>query len=137
MLENIKVYKKERESQNWDEVKIINMETGEFTSYMQDKKLGFPFSTTNTNITNMGYTNVKECIKTLKQRNFLGDEVDYNKQKESERLGYLNLGVRRIKNNNRINTKDFEDVIEKLSSYGMGYVDAQNQITAMYLHEKQ
>jgi hypothetical protein len=137
MLENIKVYKKEKEPQGWDEVRIINMETGEFISYMQDREMGFPFSITNTNITDMGYTSAKECIKTLKQRKMLGNEIDYKDQKESERTGYLNLGIQRIKSNNRINTKDFEDVIEKLSSYGMGYVDAQNQITAMYLHEKQ
>lgn len=57
-----------------------------------------------------------------------------NRQKEQERINLLNDGVQRIRDNNRINTRDFEDIITKLSSHGMGYVDAQNQIIAMYLY---
>ena len=71
---------------------------------------------------------------TKKERNFLGTEVNYKDQKESERIGYINLGIERIKRNNRINTKDFEDIIIKLCDYGMGFVDAQNCIIESYLH---
>lgn len=133
---NIRVFK--RELKNRNEIRIINFETGEFTSYHQDKNLGFPFgSIQSETVTEMGYKNIKECVKALKERNFLGNEVDYKDQKESERIGYINLGVERIKRNNRINTLDFEDVIERLSGYGMGFVDAQNCIIETYLYNKE
>lgn len=71
--------------------------------------------------------NIKVFKRELKNRN----------EKESERIRYINLGVERIKLNNRINTLDFEDVIEKLSGYGMGFVDAQNCIIETYLYNKE
>lgn len=52
---------------------------------------------------------------------------------EKERL--INLGVNRIRQYNRINTKDFEDIIENLKYYGLSFVDAQNQIVASYLYQ--
>ena len=87
------------------------------------------------NAKTLGYNNLTECIKILKDRNFLGTKIDYKEQKESERLGYIQLGIERIKLNNRVNTKDFEDVIQKLAAYGMNFVDAQNSITAAYEYE--
>lgn len=131
----IKAFKIKQTGKDWHEVKLINMETGEFTSYTTHKKLSFPFGVSyTTTVTDMGYKNVTECIKTLKSRNMLGQKVDYKEQRESERLGYIQLGVERIKRTNRINTLDFEDVIKKLANYGMNYVDAQNVITENYLH---
>lgn len=129
----IKAFKKE--CSQYHEVRIINLETGEFTRYFQDKHIGFTFSNYTTTVFEMGYKSVNECIKTLKDRNFLGNEVDCKEQKESERIGYINLGVERIKRAGRINTNDFEDVCNKFSNYGMGFVDAQNVITGNYLYE--
>lgn len=85
----------------------------------------------------MGYDSVKACIKELKQRNFLGQEIDYTEQLKSEKIGLINLGVDRIKRHDRMNTNDFKDVIEKLSKYGLGFTDAQNQIIATYQNSLQ
>lgn len=82
----------------------------------------------------MGYDSVKACIKELKHRDFLGQEIDYNEQKSSEKYGWINLGIDRIKRAKRVNTDDFKDVIEKLKAYGLGFVDAQNSIVAAYEH---
>jgi hypothetical protein len=130
----IKAYKRILKNYDYDEVKIINLETGEFIQYMQDKSIGFKFSQYKTNIKDMGYKTVTECIKELKQRGLLGEEIDYKEQLKSEKVGLINLGIERIKRHNRINSKDFEDIILKLSDYGLGYCDAQNQIIATYQH---
>ena len=127
------VYKKELD--NRYEIRIINTKTGEFSSYHQDKNIGFIYGLQGkTTVEKMGYTNINECIKTLKSREFLGIEVDYKDQKESERMGYIKLGVERIKRAGRINYKDFEDVARKLIGYGMGLCDAEECIVQMYLH---
>jgi len=131
----IKTFVKEYKNYGWNEIKVIDIETGDFTQYNVCNIIGFPFGTPwETTVFEMGYNSVKECLKTLKERNFLGYEVDHKEQKESERIGYVNLGVERIKRAGRVNTKDFEDVCNKLSKYGMGFCDAQNQITSAYLH---
>jgi hypothetical protein len=130
----IKAYKKELPYKDWNEVRIIDLETGDFRYYMQDKKIGFIFSEYKTNINAMGYKTAKECLKTLKSRDCLGKEIDYTEQLQSEKSGFINLGIERIKRHNRVNTKDFEDVIEKLSNYGLGFCDAQNQIIAAYMN---
>ena len=131
----VKTFVKEYKNHGWNEIKVINTETGELTQYNVDDKIGFPFGAPyQTTVFEMGYTSVNECLKTLKDRNFLGYEVNHAEQKESERIGYINLGVERIKRAGRINTKDFEDVCNKLSKYGMGFCDAQNSITKCYLH---
>jgi len=123
-------------SENDDyEIRIINLETGAFEHYCQDEKIGFIYSHYNTTVFDMGYTSVKECLKTLKERNMLGEEVDYKEQRNSEKLGYLQLGVERIKRAQRVCTTDFEDVCNKLSKYGLGFVDAQNQIIGLYEYQ--
>ena len=130
----IKVFKKSYSK--WHEIKVINFETGEVTQYNQSLSMGFPFGKPYiTNYKEMGYKSLNECIKELKKRNFLGSEIDYKHQKESEKIGYIKLGIQRIKECNRVNTTDFEDVIEKLKAYGLNYVDAQNQIIESYLQE--
>lgn len=130
----IKCFKREESANNNYEIKLINFENGDFTQYFQDKNLGFIYSTHKTNIKNMGYKSIKECIKTLKQRGFLGQEINLEEQKKSEKIGYINLGIERIKRAGRINTNDFKDVVEKLKNYGLGYVDAQNVIIEAHLH---
>ena len=132
----IKVFK--RECINYNEVRIINIKTGEITSYHTHKDIGCPFGIPyKTTVFEMGYKSVNECLKTLKERKFLGNEVDYKEQKEVERIGYIKLGIERIKKAGRINTTDFEDICNKLSNYGMGFCDAQNVIIANYLLEVQ
>ena len=131
----IKTFVKEYKNHGWNEIKIIDFETGEFTQYNVDNEIGFPFGTPyQTTIFEMGYKSVNDCLKTLKERNLLGYEIDHSEQKESERIGYINLGIERIKRVGRVNTKDFEDVCNKLSGYGMGFCDSQDSITACYLH---
>ena len=131
----IKTFVEDCKNYSWNEIKIIDTETGEFTQYNTDKNIGFPFGIPCiTTVLKMGYKSVDECLKTLKERNYLGYEIDNAEQKESERIGYINLGVERIKRVGRVNTKDFEDVCNKLSGYGMGFCDSQNSITACYLH---
>jgi hypothetical protein len=131
----IKAYKKVLKARDYNEIRIIDTDTGNFVSYMQNKNIGFIFSEWKTNIKDMGYKTVKECLNTLKERNFLGEEVDYSQQKQSEKIGFIRLGIERIKRHNRVNTQDFDDVINKLSDYGLGYCDAQNMIIAAFQQE--
>jgi len=131
----IKTFVREYKNYGWNEIKVIDIETGDFTQYNVNCNMGFPFGTPcKTTVFEMGYKSVNECLKVLKGRNFLGYEIDRKKQMESEKIGYINLGVERIKRAGRVNTKDFEDIINKLSAYGLGFCDAQNQITSAYLH---
>jgi hypothetical protein len=125
----IKVFKKEGYEN--DDIRIINTETGDFEHYFVDKNIGFPFSFYKTNISDMGYDSVKTCIKTLKERNFLGKEINYNEQKESEKIGYINLGVCRL---NRLGS--IEDICNKLEQYGLSFIDVQNCIIETYLNNK-
>lgn len=127
---------KEDKGQDY-QIKIIDLEANTMTLYSQDKSygLGFVFSEPFTQtIQEWGYTSAKDCIKKLKSRGLLTNEVDYQEQLQSEKIGFINLGVDRIKRAGRINTKDFESVIKKLSEYGLGYTDAQNTIIASYLN---
>jgi len=128
----IKAFKQETSNKKYYEIKVMNMETGDFKHYMQDKEVGFIFGYSECTVIKMGYTSIAECLKEIKRRKSLGTEIDYKEQRESEKLGFINLGVLRIKRKNRVNTKDFEDVIQRLSSYGLGYCDAQNTIIANY-----
>lgn len=130
-----RVFREDR-GQNY-QIKVIDLEENTLTLYDQDKSygLGFPFGEPFTKtIEEWGYNSVEDCIKKLKARGLITNEVDYQEQLQSEKIGFINLGVDRIKRHNRINTNDFKDVIEKLSKYGLGFVDAQNTIIANYLH---
>ena len=129
----IKVYKSE--SEEWDGITIINTETSNIKMYRVAKEGYVIGDIWSKNVNDLGYNNLTECIKILKNRNFLGAEINYKDQKESERLGYIQLGIERIKLNNRVNTKDFEDVIQKLAAYGMNFVDAQNTIIGNYEYQ--
>ena len=128
----IKVFRQETSNKKYWELRIFNMENGDFHHYMQDKEIGFIFGDYPTTVTKIGYESITDCMKELKSRKLLGTEVDYKEQRESEKIGFINLGVLRIKRKGRVNTKDFEDIIQKLSSYGLGYCDAQNMIIASY-----
>lgn len=131
-----RVFKNEISYKGWAEIRIIDLENNTFTFYHVDNAIGFPFGVhMHMTITEMGYTSAKDCIKQLKHRKLLGIELDYKEQKEAERLGLLKLGVERIKMHNRVNTKDFEDIIQQLSAYGLNYCDAQEQIIGLYEYE--
>lgn len=132
-MSNKKVFKQKRNVCN--EIKIFDFENNTYTQYNTAINTGFPFGVPLiTTAEQMGYKDLKECYKTLKSRNMLGIEVDYTEQKEAERIGYINLGVERIRKNNRINTNDFADVCNKLGKYGMNFVDAQDSIINAYLY---
>lgn len=119
------------------QIKIIDTEKETFTTYFQTSNLGFPFGKKFTqNITDMGYADTKDCIKKLTERGLIHKKnlVDYQEQLESEKIGYINLGIDRIKRHGEINTKHFMDVIENLKEYGLSFVDAQNIIIGGYLN---
>ena len=60
---------------------------------------------------------------------------EYYAKKEREKGELLQKGADKIKEAGRIHPDDFKDTIEDLQSYGIGFTDAQNQITALYLHQ--
>lgn len=110
-----RAFKRELNGNTWNEIHIVDDETNEFTQYMQDKKFGFTFSQYTDSVIKMGYTSAKECIKQLKERNLIGNEVNYDEQMESERIGKINLLAeqKRIKNNP-------EEYNRRLAALGMG-----------------
>jgi hypothetical protein len=86
---------------NWSEIRIIDDEENTFTQYMQDNEIGFTFSHYSDTLEKMFYKSADDCIKRLTERGILGIEVDYEQQKESERIGQIKLKTEqeRIKNN--------------------------------------
>ena len=121
---------------NFDMVKIFDFDFNTMELYKVAKNSGFPFGEkTKYTMEEMGYIDINDAIKQLKKRGLLHEEIDYKEQKNNERIGYLKLGVERIKRAGRCNTNDFEDVIEKLKNYGLGYCDAQNQIIGLWEYE--
>ena len=100
------------------------------------KKHSFPYgSQKEIAIQDWGYNTVTEAVASLKKRKQLGDSIEIKDLRAIEKNGYINLGIERIKRAGRVNTSDFKDVCEKLSNYGLGFVDAQNQIIEMYINE--
>lgn len=73
-----------------------------------------------------------EDIEDLEQ--ILGSPEYYAKE-ERDKNELIKKGVERIKGAGRINTGDFEDIIEDLKSYGLNFVDAQNTITESYIQQ--
>lgn len=128
------------ETQVCNAIRIIDTEAQTYHMHSTEKHLGFPFGIPmDEPIQKMGYKDANDCIKQLKSRGYLPVEIDYKEQMESERLGLLKLGVWRIKHyieeDQIIKCSRFDDVCEKLVAYGMNFVDAQNQILAMYERE--
>ncbi len=122
--------------EGWNYIRIFNEDNNTFLQYTVDSEHGFPFGTPyKTTFSDMGYHSAKEAMDTLKERKFLGEEINYKEQREIERCGLITLGVIRIKNHERVNTNDFDDVIQKLAAYGMNYCDAQNVIIGNYEYE--
>lgn len=119
-------------------IRIFDYDNNTFTMYHTSKNIGFPFGIPQHElITDMGYTSLDDAIKQLTHRGHINKYqlIDYGIQRENEKIAYIQLGVERIKRNNRVNTNDFIDVIEKLQSYGLGFCDAQNQIIGLYEYQ--
>ena len=76
-------------------------------------------------------------IKELKKRNLLGAEISYQELFDLEKIGYIKLGIERIKRAGRINAADFHDVIEKLKKYGIDPAASQKMIIESYLNSIQ
>ena len=114
-------------------MQMFDTEKQTVTLYQQNKEFGFPLKKYTYTVEQMGFDTVEQMIKLNKSgRGLYKNEIDYKEQIESEKIGLLKLGAERIKDHCRINTKDFDDVISMLAEYGLGYVDAQNQIIATY-----
>ena len=85
----------------------------------------------------MGYKSIKHMIKELKKRNLLGTEISHQELFDLEKIGYIKLGIERIKRAGRINTADFQDVIEKLKKYDIDPIDSERTIIESYLSSVQ
>lgn len=122
-----------QEQKNHYEVRIIDTENNTFHKHMQSKNARFPFGKPfESSMEDMGYINAKECIKSLKGRGLLGEEIALNELKEIERMGYIQLGVERLNRAGVCDCSKIIDICENLAHYGMSYIDAQNQIIGIY-----
>ena len=127
-----------KEAERMKEVRIFNLNDNTFTFYYHSKNLGFKFGVEKSfPIEEMGYKSIKHMIKELKKRNLLGAEISYQELFDLEKIGYIKLGIERIKRAGRINTADFQDVIEKLKKYGIDPAASQKMIIESYLNSIQ
>ena len=123
-----------KEAERMKEVRIFNLNDNTFTFYYHSKNLCFKFGVEKSfPIEEMGYKSIKHMIKELKKRNLLGTEISHQELLELEKIGYIKLGVDRIKRAGRINAADFQDVIEKLKKYGIDPADSERTIIESYL----
>ena len=127
-----------KEAERMKEVKIFNLNDNTFTFYYHSKNLGFKFGVEKSfSVEVMGYKSIKHMIKELKKRNLLGAEISYQELFDLEKIGYIKLGIERIKRAGRINAADFQDVIEKLKKYGIDPAASQKMIIESYLNSIQ
>ena len=123
-----------KEVEKMKEIRIFNLNDNTFTFYYHSKNLGFKFGVEKRSpIEEMGYKSIKHMIKELKKRNLLGTEISHQELFDLEKIGYIKLGIERIKRAGRINTADFQDVIEKLKKYDMDPIDSERTIIESYL----
>ena len=127
-----------KEVEKMKEIRIFDLDNNTFTFYYHSKNLGFKFGVEKSFlIEEMGYKSIKYMIKELKKRNLLGNETSYQELLKLEKIGYIKLGIERIKRAGRINTADFQDVIEKLKKYGIDPIDSERTIIESYLSSVQ
>ena len=127
-----------KEVERMKEVRMFDLDNNTFTFYYHSKNLGFKFGVEKSFlIEEMGYKSIKHMIKELKKRNLLGTEISYQELLELEKIGYIKLGIERIKRAGRINTADFQDIIEKLKKYGIDPAASQKMIIESYLNSIQ
>jgi hypothetical protein len=90
-----------------------------------------PFGFYSSNAIEIGYPNIKEYIKTLKKRGFIGVEISISEQRKDLLRAFIKLGCARI-----AMECDFEDVCDNMGTYlGIGRVAAQNMIMEKYASE--
>lgn len=127
-----------KEAERMKEVRIFNLNDNTFTFYYHSKNLGFKFRVEKSfSVEVIGYKSIKHMIKELKKRNLLGAEISYQELFDLEKIGYIKLGIERIKRAGRINAADFHDVIEKLKKYGIDPAASQKMIIESYLNSIQ
>ena len=127
-----------KEVEKMKEIRIFDLDNNTFTFYYHSKNLGFKFGVEKSFlIEEMGYKSIKYMIKELKKRNLLGNETSYQELLKLEKIGYIKLGIERIKRAGRINTADFQDVIEKLKKYDIDPAASQKMIIESYLNSIQ
>lgn len=127
-----------KEAERMKEVRIFNLNDNTFTFYYHSKNLCFKFGVEKSfPIEEMGYKSIKHMIKELKKRNLLGTEISHQELFDLEKIGYIKLGIERIKRAGRINAADFQDVIEKLKKYGIDPAASQKMIIESYLNSIQ
>lgn len=127
-----------KEAERMKEVRMFNLDNNTFTFYYHSKNLGFKFGVEKSfSVEVMGYKSIKHMIKELKKRNLLGAEISYQELFDLEKIGYIKLGIERIKRAGRINAADFQDVIEKLKKYGIDPAASQKMIIESYLNSIQ
>ena len=127
-----------KEVERMKEVRMFDLDNNTFTFYYHSKNLGFKFGVEKAfSVEEIGYKSIKHMIKELKKRNLLGSEISCQELLELEKIGYIKLGADRIKRAGRINTADFQDVIEKLKKYGIDPGAAAKMIIESYLNSVQ
>ena len=127
-----------KEVERMKEIRIFNLDDNTFTFYYHSENLGFKFGVEKAfSVEEIGYKSIKHMIKELKKRNLLGTEISYQELLELEKIGYIKLGIDRIKRAGRINAADFQDVIKKLKKYGIDPADSQKMIIQSYLNSIQ
>ena len=127
-----------KEVERMKEVTMFDLDNNTFTFYYHSKNLGFKFGVEKSfSVEVMGYKSIKHMIKELKKRNLLGAEISHQELLELEKIGYIKLGADRIKRVGRINTADFQDIIEKLKKYGIDPGAAAKRIIESYWNSVQ
>ena len=127
-----------KEVEKMKEIRIFDLDNNTFTFYYHSKNLGFKFGVEKSFlIEEMGYKSIKHMIKELKKRNLLGSEISCQELFELEKIGYIKLGIDRIKRAGRINAADFQDIIEKLKKYGIDPGAAAKRIIESYWNSVQ
>ena len=127
-----------KEAERMKEVRMFDLDNNTFTFYYHSKNLGFKFGVEKSfSVEVMGYKSIKHMIKELKKRNLLGTEISHQELFDLEKIGYIKLGIERIKRAGRINTADFQDVIEKLKKYGIDPAASQRTIIESYWNSVQ
>ena len=124
-----------KEVERMKEVTMFDLDNNTFTFYYHSKNLGFKFGVEESfSVEVMGYKSIKHMIKELKKRNLLGTEISHQELFDLEKIGYIKLGIERIKRAGRINAADFQDIIEKLKKYGIDPGAAAKMIIESYLN---
>ena len=118
---------------NWNELIQINTETGTLKKYEQDAEIGFTFGIYETNLKNWGFKSFEDYYNTNIKSRKLYTETDTGEQIKSEIEGLLNLAKYRLEHNTYTvleleNGDYYDDIVERLGSYGIEPVQAKEMI---------